>query len=209
MALSTRCMSSRSSVSSSMAAPRPACAPSRSRSRVVSRAFGNIETVSDVMQTGEVISCKPDTTVDEALEMLVRFGISGLAVLDNDRVVVGIVSDFDLLALESLGRSNKSALFPEADQTWQAFKEVKMILAKGTGKMVSDVMTANPIVVKPDTSIDEATKILVTKKIRRLPVVDDKGCMLGAISRRDIVKAAFAARKQTLEKSVFVSLDDE
>lgn len=48
---------------------------------------------------------------------------------------VGIVSDFDLLALDSLGKVNKDkALFPEADQTWQAFKQVKQLLSKTIGK---------------------------------------------------------------------------
>ena len=106
-------------------------------------------------------------------------------------------SDFDLLALETFGKTQKpkEALFPEPEQTWKAFKQVRQVLAKGTGKKVSDVMTPNPLVVTPETSIDEATTILLTKKIRRLPEVDGEGKLLGAISRRDIVKAAFDSRK--------------
>ena len=48
---------------------------------------------------------------------------------------VGVVSDYDLLALDSLGKvADDRALFPEADQTWQAFKDVKTMLAKSSGK---------------------------------------------------------------------------
>lgn len=65
--------------------------------------------------------------------------VSGLPVVDINNVVVGVVSDFDLLALETFGRTNHAPgagfeLFPEPDQTWQAFKQVRTVLAKGTGK---------------------------------------------------------------------------
>lgn len=48
--------------------------------------------------------------------------ITGLPVVNDKNVVVGVVSDFDLLALDALGRVNESkgsSLFPEAEQTWQ------------------------------------------------------------------------------------------
>ncbi len=49
-------------------------------------------------------------------------------------------------------------LFPETDTTWQAFKQVKSILGKGTGKKVSDVMTPDPLTVRPETNINDATE---------------------------------------------------
>ena len=149
------------------------------------------------MTSSLLITTSPDSSVDDALELLVKHSVSGLPVVDGSNKVVGIVSDFDLLALETFGRTQKpkESLFPEPEQTWKAFKQVQKVLSKGTGKKVADVMTAKPIVVRPETGIDEATTILLTKKIRRLPVVDDEGKLLGAISRRDIVKAALDVRK--------------
>ncbi len=48
---------------------------------------------------------------------------------------VGVVSDFDLLALDKLGKvADDTLMFPTADDTWQAFKEVKTLLAKTSGK---------------------------------------------------------------------------
>jgi CBS domain-containing protein len=52
--------------------------------------------------------------------MLVENRITGLPVVDTDMRVVGVVSDYDLLALDALGKTNDSGgMFPEADQTWQ------------------------------------------------------------------------------------------
>ncbi|GAX78996.1 hypothetical protein CEUSTIGMA_g6436.t1 [Chlamydomonas eustigma] len=142
-----------------------------------------------------IITCLPEDSLDHALELLVQHRVTGLPVIDSQGKVVGVVSDFDLLALDTFGRTNATELFPETDQTWQAFKQVKSVLAKGTGKIVSDVMTEEPIVVTPDTNINDATSILLHKKIRRLPVVDSEGRLIGLLSRRDIIKAALEVRK--------------
>jgi len=51
-------------------------------------------------------------------------------------------------------------------------------------------MTPDPIVVHPDTSFGDAMELLRTKKIRRLPVVDDKGVLVGIVVEKDLLKAA-------------------
>ncbi|PNH00426.1 CBS domain-containing protein CBSX2, chloroplastic [Tetrabaena socialis] len=86
------------------------------------------------MSVQPLYSIGPEDTVDTALEMLVKYKIAGLPVVDATNKVVGVVSDFDLLALDALGRINVDQnLFPSADQTWQAFKEVKVMLSKSAG----------------------------------------------------------------------------
>mmetsp|Transcript_9211 Transcript_9211/g.19708 ORF Transcript_9211/g.19708 Transcript_9211/m.19708 type:complete len:206 (+) Transcript_9211:96-713(+) len=187
-------VSAQPSCSYSKAAPVLRSLPTTRRS-MIPRALPAQELVQDVMTKRDLITCKPEDTVDQALEMLVNYKVTGLPVVDDSNKVVGVVSDFDLLALDTLGRTNNSDLFPVAEQTWQAFKNVQSVLAKGTGKRVKDVMTANPVVVTPNTNLNDATSILLTKKIRRLPVVDKEGHLIGLVSRRDVVKAALAHRK--------------
>eukprot|EP00882_Tetradesmus_deserticola_P001227 GHRQ01001326.1.p1 GENE.GHRQ01001326.1~~GHRQ01001326.1.p1 ORF type:complete len:216 (+),score=73.39 GHRQ01001326.1:164-811(+) len=156
----------------------------------------NYDTVADAMTATALYSCKPDDTVDAALEMLVQHRITGLPVVDASGTVVGVVSDYDLLALDKLGSvKNDKQLFPAADETWQAFKEVKRLLAKSSGRKVADVMTATPITVHPETDLDEAATLLLSKKIHRLPVVDAQGKLVGVLSRGNLVKAALAVRK--------------
>lgn len=67
---------------------------------------------------------------------------------------------------------------------------------------VSDVMTPDPLVVRPETNIEAAARILLQKKVRRLPVVDDSGRLIGMFTRGDVIKAALRARKAVLEKAV-------
>ena len=56
-------------------------------------------------------------------------------------------------------------------------------------------MTADPICVRPTTSVADAANLLLRMKIRRLPVVDENGRLLGIVSRGNIIRAALAARK--------------
>lgn len=159
------------------------------------------ERVADAMTSGVIHSCRPEDTVDEALEMLVLHRITGLPVVDATSKVVGVVSDYDLLALDQLGQTkNDKQLFPQADETWQAFKEVKRLLAKSSGKKVKDVMTATPITVRPETGLDEAATLLLSKKIHRLPVVTGEGKLVGVLSRGNLVKAALAVRKAAAQQ---------
>lgn len=71
-----------------------------------------------------------------------------------------------------------------------------------TACRVSDVMTADPLVVRPETNIEAAARILLQKKVRRLPVVDETGRLIGMFTRGDVIKAALRARKTALEKSM-------
>lgn len=56
--------------------------------------------------------------------------------------------------------------------------------------LVRETMTPDPIVVHPDTSFGDAMELLRAKRIRRLPVVDDKGVLVGIVVEKDLLKAA-------------------
>ncbi|KAK1292535.1 hypothetical protein QJS10_CPB17g02364 [Acorus calamus] len=101
-------------------------------------------TVGDFMTKKEDLRVvKPSTTIDEALEILVENRITGFPVIDDNWKLVGVVSDYDLLALDSISGSRPSdaSLFPEVDRTWKTFNEIQTLLGKTNGKVISDVMT--------------------------------------------------------------------
>ena len=143
-----------------------------------------------------MLTCSPDTPLDDALEMLVEHHVTGLPVVNADYICVGVVSDFDLLALEGVSAKEKArGFFPEADTDWNSFFEIQKLVSKNAGKTVSDVMTADPITVQPSTPIEEAANLLLRRKIRRLPVCDANGKLVGIITRSNVIKAAWEARK--------------
>ncbi|XP_078181673.1 CBS domain-containing protein CBSX1, chloroplastic-like [Carex rostrata] len=150
-------------------------------------------TVGDFMTKKEELhTVKPTTTVDEALEMLVEHRITGFPVIDDDWKLVGVVSDYDLLALDSISGSSQADqdIFPQVNSTWKTFNEIQKLLSKTNGKIVGDVMTPAPLVVRETTNLEDAARLLLVTKYRRLPVVDSAGKLVGIITRGNVVRAA-------------------
>ncbi|XP_071710240.1 CBS domain-containing protein CBSX1, chloroplastic-like [Rutidosis leptorrhynchoides] len=145
---------------------------------------------------------KATTTVDEALEALVAHRITGFPVIDDDWKLVGLVSDYDLLALDSVSGATRSDanVFPEVDSTWKTFNEVQKLLSKTDGKLVGDVMTPAPLVVRESTNLEDAARLLLETKYRRLPVVDGEGKLVGIITRGNVVRAALQIKKASEKK---------
>ncbi|KAL9461356.1 hypothetical protein AB3S75_004371 [Citrus x aurantiifolia] len=159
-----------------------------------------VYTVGDFMTTKEELHVvKRTTTVDEALEILVEKRITGFPVIDDDWKLVGLVSDYDLLALDSISGSGRAdnSMFPEVDSTWKTFNEVQKLLSKTNGKMVGDLMTPAPVVVRETTNLEDAARLLLETKYRRLPVVDADGKLVGIITRGNVVRAALQIKHAT------------
>lgn len=143
---------------------------------------------------------KPTTTVDEALKALVENRITGFPVIDDDWKLVGVVSDYDLLALDSISGTSRADMFPEVDSTWKTFNEVQRLLSKIDGKVVGDLMTSAPLVVRENTNLEDAARLLLETKYRRLPVVDGEGKLVGIITRGNVVRAALKIKKESETK---------
>ncbi|KAI3409341.1 uncharacterized protein J3R85_019471 [Psidium guajava] len=157
-----------------------------------------VYTVGEFMTRKEDLHVvKPYTTVDEALEMLVENRITGFPVVDDDWKLVGLVSDYDLLALDSISgaRQADNSMFPEVDSTWKTFNEVQKLLSKTNGQVVGDLMTPAPVVVRETTNLEDAARILLETKYRRLPVVDAEGKLVGIITRGNVVRAALHIKR--------------
>ncbi|GMI86465.1 CBS domain containing protein 1, CYSTATHIONE [BETA]-SYNTHASE DOMAIN-CONTAINING PROTEIN 2 [Hibiscus trionum] len=159
---------------------------------------GGVYTVGDFMTRKEELHVvKPTTTVDEALEALVEHRITGFPVIDDDWKLVGLVSDYDLLALDSIsGQRTENNLFPEVDSTWKTFNEVQKLLSKTNGQVVGDLMTPAPLVVRETTNLEDAARLLLETKYRRLPVVDVEGKLVGIITRGNVVRAALQIKRE-------------
>ncbi|KAL2241656.1 UNVERIFIED_CONTAM: CBS domain-containing protein CBSX1, chloroplastic [Sesamum indicum] len=157
-----------------------------------------VYTVGDFMTRREDLHVvKPTTTVDEALEMLVENRITGFPVIDDDWKLVGLVSDYDLLALDSISGTGRTetGMFPEVDSTWKTFNEVQKLLSKTNGQLVGDLMTPAPVVVDESTNLEDAARLLLETKYRRLPVVDGDGKLVGIITRGNVVRAALQIKR--------------
>lgn len=155
-------------------------------------------TVGDFMTRKEDLHVvKATTSVDEALEALVEKRVTGFPVIDDDWNLVGVVSDYDLLALDSISGSsqNDTTLFPNVDSSWKTFNEIQKLMNKNNGKVVGDLMTPSPLIVRETTNLEDAARLLLETKYRRLPVVDIDGKLVGIITRGNVVRAALQIKR--------------
>lgn len=143
--------------------------------------------VQDVM-TIDVITVTPEHSLKEAARLMVDNGISGIPVLEGGCVVVGIITEADFLVRDPGPRPRLLSVF--FDEGVSAPSEA-----------VGDVMTRRPVVVFADTTLAEAGRTMANKNVKRLPVVDGDGHLVGIISRSDIVRA-FARPDDVIEDEI-------
>ncbi len=146
------------------------------RERITSRIL-----VRDAM-TKNAITVRRDADLHAAATILSENRISGMPVVDENSRVIGVISEADILMLTGMKREH-------------TFKDIlRNILGEPVpvhstkGNKVENVMSFPPVTSKADDTIADVAKILDERRIKRLPVVDDDGKLLGIISRADIVR---------------------
>jgi CBS domain-containing protein len=145
---------------------------------------------SDIMTT-IVITVKPNATVQEAAQLLLKKGISGLPVVDDSGRLLGIISEGDLLRRTHEGTWPK-AWGPPPRRGWAkllmdgAVSDTEYITQRG--RNVVDIMTREVIQAAPETSVSDIATLMVHHRIKRVLIVQN-GEVLGIVSRQDIVQA--------------------
>ncbi len=135
--------------------------------------------VSDVMTTS-VVTVDRITPYQEIDRLLTERRISGVPVLMMGRQVAGVVTEADLLAAEDES-ARRARLAGAIGRRWRLRKPPHVSLTAGA------LMTAPAITIGPDATIPAAARLTNTHHIRRLPVVDEDGKLVGIVSRRDLL----------------------
>jgi CBS domain-containing protein len=135
--------------------------------------------VNDVMTTA-VVTVDRYTSYQEIDRLLTERRISGVPVLKMGRQVAGVVSEADLLAAED-GTARQARMAGTLGRRWRLRKQPHVNLTAGT------LMTSPAITIGPDATIPAAARLMNTHHVRRLPVVDEKGGLVGVVSRRDLL----------------------
>jgi len=143
-------------------------------------------TAKDIMST-EVITVSPETDVVAAARLLLEKHINGIPVVNEKHLVVGILCQSDLISQQK--KISLPSLFTLLDgyisltSTKALDKEFKKISAI----KVLDAMTADPVTVTPDTSLEEIATLMVNRGFHTIPVVED-GRLMGVIGKEDVLK---------------------
>src|SRR5579875_1591869 len=146
--------------------------------------------VGDVMST-EVECVTESTPVAEVVERLLARDYTALPVVDAERRVVGVVSDADLL--ES-GVTRLSLSVHKA--VGRSHVEEVLGRLKREGAVVRQAMTAPAVTVTTDTPLKRAARVMHERGLKRLPVVDDEGKLVGILGRLDILESVLSGHRQ-------------
>jgi len=135
--------------------------------------------IKDVM-TNEVVAVRRDASFKEMAARLRQHRVSAFPVIDDNRRVIGVVSEADLLAREALTDEHG---IPAALTGILHHKELK----KSEGLTAGDLMTHPAVTVRPEDSVEHAARLMYTLQVKRLPVVDAGGFLVGIVSRSDLL----------------------
>ena len=140
--------------------------------------------VKEIMSK-DMVSIKPDDNAKDALNLLFKMQISGLPVINTQGKLVGMFTEKDILSqilpsyLEKIGRF----VYEENP------KSIKKKFQDLVNLPVSVLMRKDVITIGGDTSLCEVARLMLTQKIRRIPVIDQEKKVIGIVSREDIVRA--------------------
>lgn len=130
-----------------------------------------ITTAKDIMTT-ELIIGHPEMTIEDAIKTLVNNRITGMPVIDSDRRIVGIVSEYDIIkTVEALDKDKPIDLQRRIDYTHEVTK------------------------IAEETKLPDILKYFVENRVRRLPVINKQNQLVGIITRRDIMRVLFYRSK--------------
>ncbi|MDX1660291.1 MAG: CBS domain-containing protein [Gemmatimonadota bacterium] len=114
------------------------------------------------MMTGGPKACRPDDPVQRALDHMDACECGAVPVVDDDRTVVGIVTDRDIVF------------------------GVRQNDGRMEGLRVSACMTAHPVTVRQDDAAEEVVRRMRESRVRRVPVVDEDGTLVGIVAQADL-----------------------
>lgn len=140
--------------------------------------------VRDVM-TKNVISVKAEDRILDVLNLLFKMKMSGFPVIDAQGRLAGMVTEKNIL----------SYILPSYIGTVGRFiyeenpKSTKKKFAELSGMSVGQFMRSDVISTTGDITLCEVARIMLTQKIRRIPVIDDSGMLIGIIARGDILQS--------------------
>ncbi|MCF8037837.1 MAG: CBS domain-containing protein [Desulfohalobiaceae bacterium] len=142
--------------------------------------------VSEIM-TIEVITVGPETRVTEAAQILLKNHINGLPVVDENRKLVGIICQSDLISQQKqLPLPTVFTLF-EGFIPLQSTRQLEKEAQKISATAVKHAMTAKPTSISPDSDLEELAELMVNKNFHTIPVVQD-GKLVGIVGKEDVLK---------------------
>jgi CBS domain-containing protein len=133
--------------------------------------------VKDVMTT-DVVSVRETAEYKDIVSVLRELHVSAFPVLDKADHLVGVVSEADLL-LKEIGQEALGGYLISSGRRGER--------AKAGGVTAAELMTTPAVTIGPDDSVVDAARLMHDRHVKRLPVVDQTGRVVGIVSRVDLL----------------------
>jgi CBS domain-containing protein len=148
--------------------------------------------VRDIMDT-DPATVRPETPVEEVVATLRRHELPGLPVVDGEGRVLGMITEADLVLPDDEGDLHIPHYINLFGGTifLEPLSRFEQRLRKAFASNAADMMTSDPDAVSPDTTVQEAARIIHESGHNRLPVIED-GRLVGVVTRLDVLGALAA-----------------
>lgn len=150
--------------------------------------------------TADVVAVRPDTSYRDLAAQLRTHRVSGFPVVGDDGKVVGVVSESDLLAAGTPGLARRRG-HPAFHHRHQPQHPHHPHQSPATAPAAADLMTHPAVTIGPDEPVRRAAELMSARKLRRLPVVDHGGRLVGILSRADVL-SVFARPDEEIRREV-------
>jgi CBS domain-containing protein len=144
-------------------------------------------TAKDIM-TKDVLSVRPDTSIEELSSILVKNEISGVPVVDDAGALYGIVTENDLISRNKRLHIPTVVSFLDAAIYLESSKKFEQEVKRLTATRVGDICSRKVVTIAEDTTVTDIATIMSEKKAHLLPVLRG-GKVVGIVGKRDMVKA--------------------
>jgi len=145
------------------------------------------------VMTETVFTVTPDTPLKAVATRMLEYGISGMPVVDGERVL-GVISETDVLFKERVAPDRKGLV------DWLVHYAEDPPLAKLEARTAGEAMTTPAVTIAPERTVADAAALLLDLRIDRLPVIEG-GELVGIVTRADLIRA-FTRDDEEVERDI-------
>jgi CBS domain-containing protein len=147
------------------------------------------------LMTPDVITVRPETSLKDVATTLAEHRVSGVPVVNERGTVLGVVSEADILVKERGPESLRGGFVGRLRGAGTADSE------RLAARTAAEAMSSPPTTIGPGRDVSEAARLMLEQGVKRLPVVDPIGKLLGIVTRSDLVRA-FARSDEAIEEEI-------
>ena len=136
-------------------------------------------------------TCTEDATVSEVVRIFAENKVTSLPVVDAGNQVVGFISDGDIMGAIAQHRAHTIFTGGDASMLYFDDQSLEQRIDDLKDRCIMDFATRKVVCARPDQSIARVAALLAKKKFKKLPVVDEKGKLVGVVRRSAITKYLF------------------